>query len=271
MNGKKEKIKERVWISSQESRDLKEDKIQTLERHKYMSNRTIKRAVTNLWNKAYANIYIGVTSSAQLIDNLPLEAPWEDFAIIFRSVKVIQEKPCGTYLIPLFTGADLSGHWSFIIVSKQYKLRRMWVIDSLGRGNSRNRVVKRVRKAFSSCKCRCRWEEVGTMKQSEAECGPRTIMGMVSMCQALSQGKSIEEAIATSSGNAGNRLRLKSEEVRRQAVEWIDESEDTRAIYERGEAAIRKFLRRRRVTQRHRSTAVRKHMDEEKKACIEID
>ena len=109
------------------------------------------------------------------------------------------------------------------------------------------------------------------MKQSEAECGPRTIMGMVSKCQALSQGKSIEEAIATSSGNAGNRLRLKSEEVRRQAVEWIDESEDTRAIYERGEAAIRKFLRRRRVTQRHRSTAVRKHMDEEKKACIEID
>jgi len=67
-------------------------------------------------------------------------------------------------------------------------------------------------------------------------------MGMVSICQELLQGKSIEEAIATSSGNAGNHLRLEPGEERRKAVEWIEESEATRATYERGEAAIRKFL-----------------------------
>jgi len=75
VNGTKEGITEKVWMSSQEQRDLKEDKLQTLERHKYMSNRTMNRAITNLRSKAHTDIYIGVTASAHMIDNLAHDAP----------------------------------------------------------------------------------------------------------------------------------------------------------------------------------------------------
>jgi len=176
----------------------------------------------------------------------------------------------GTYLIPFFTGEDASGHWSFIVVNRQHKIKRMWVIDSLGRGNRLNRIVQRVREAFSTNRCKCKWVDLRTVQQSEAECGPRTIVGMVSLCQALVQGDPIEEAVAKSSGNSGNRQSLNSEEVRRKAVEWVKETGSTSTKYERQEAEIRKYLRKRRKNQRRNLTSTNQH-DDDGKIYIELD
>ena len=250
--GKKQEVVETIWMSSQEKRDIREDRIQTLERHRYMSSRIMDRAISKIRTEAPDNVFVGVTSSTRFIDNCKHDVPWEDFAVIFRSKSVILKKPHGIYLIPFFTGSDMSGHWSLIVVSKSFKQRKIWVIDSLGRGNSDNRIVQRVRKFFSSRNVRCNWTDVETVRQSESECGSRMIMGMVSICRSSRLGLTVEEAIAKCSGtNDSGSSRFESDTVRRSAAEWLQMSEQTKRHFDQQEATFRRFIGRRRKRARN--------------------
>jgi len=253
-------------MSSQEQRSIKDDKIQTLERHRYMSSRIMDRAISKIRTEAPNDVFIGVTSSTQYIDNCKHDVPWEDFAIIFRSKTVIQTKPHGIYLIPFFTGPDMSRHWSLIVVSKRFKVRKMWVIDSLGRGNAENRIVRRVRKTFSTRNIKCKWMGVESVRQPESECGPRMIMDMVSICQATTRsGSTIEEAIAISSGSNGTsgRSRFDSDTVRRAVGEWMGMSVRTKEKFDQQEATFRKFLSIRRRQARNSSRSDKENTNQE--------
>jgi len=126
-------IEENVWKSSKEKNFIWEDRQQTAtSRENYMSSRAMRRAVINIRLKAPVKTYAAVPSASSIVLSLSENDQWEDFAIIFKSVTVSNTKPNETYLIPIFSGEDTRGHWSFVVVHKAFNSRRMWVTDSWG-------------------------------------------------------------------------------------------------------------------------------------------
>ena len=107
---------------------------------------------------------------------------------------------------------------------------------------------------------------VESVRQSESECGPRMIMGMVSICQATTRsGSTIEEAIAISSGSNGTsgRSRFDSDTVRRATGEWMEMSVRTKEKFDQQEATFRKFLSIRRRQARNSSRSDKENTNQE--------
>ena len=251
--GKKaEAIEENVWKSSRESKLIWEDRQQTITRGNYMSSRAINRAVINIRLKAPANTYVAVPSASSIILALSEEASWEDFAIIFRSTVVSNTKPNGTYLIPIFSGDDTRGHWSFVVVHKAFRSRRMWIMDSLGTGHRITTAA--IKKVFSTGRLKCRLIENKSRTQMEVECGPRTVMGMVSICDILKQGETIDTAIQASNLESPIPNGYDSENIRRKAAEWVLETKSTKAQHEAREVTFRKYCRKRRRQKRQQQS-----------------
>ena len=252
--GKKaEAIEENVWKSSKENKLIWEDRQQTATKGNYMSSRAMNRAIINIRLKAPANTYVAVPSASSIILALTEESSWEDFAIIFRSTTVSNTKPDGTYLIPIFSGEDTRGHWSFVVVHKTFRSRRMWVMDSLGTGHRIATIA--IKKAFSIGRLKCRLIESKSRAQVEVECGPRAVTGMVSICETLRKGESIDAAILAGSLELPIVNGYDSENVRRLAAEWVLETELTKVQHEAREVIFRRYCSRRRRQRRQRQNA----------------
>ena len=245
--GEVQQVKEKIWMSTKEKQLICEDQKQTLERGMYMSARALNRAITNIRLTAPENVYVAAPSASTIIASLPADrTSWEDFAVLFRSVNVSNKKPDGTYLIPIFSGEDAQGHWSFIAINKQYGSRRLWVMDSLGCGNTESPIIGKIKKLFSSAKLRCRIVAKECKPQTEVECGPRTVLGMVSISEALEKGKTIEEAITIGSLLTPGMTAYDPREIRSKAAKWVREDETSRTKYEKAESIFRKYLKKRR-------------------------
>ena len=253
-NGKAIKIEEKIWTSCKEDKLNREDIKQTLERRTYMSSRTMHRAIVNIRLKAPQHTYIAVPSATSIISDLAMEFLWEDFAIMFRSEEVCKKKPNGTYLIPIFSGTNDSGHWSFVAVHKEFNQRRMWVMDSLGTGHMGAPVMKIIKKAFSSGRLKCRFMEVKCRTQMEVECGPRTISGMVSICNSLTKGESIDAAISKGSLETPIPNGYDPYDFRRKAAEWVRETDESRNQHEQREIGFRRYMSKRRKRRRQQAT-----------------
>jgi len=267
-DGKAIKIEEKIWTSCKEEKLNREDVKQTLERRTYMSSRTMHRAIVNIRLKAPQHTYIAVPSATSIIANLAMDFLWEDFAIMFRSEEVCKKKPNGTYLIPIFSGTNDSGHWSFVTVYKGFKERRMWVMDSLGTGHMGAPVMKSIKKAFSSGRLKCRFMEVKCRTQTEVECGPRTISGMVSICNSLAKGDSIDAAISKGSLEAPIPNGYDPVDFRRKAAEWVQETNESKNQHEQREVRFRRYMSKRRKSRRQRGAA---SFDKKEIECISLE
>ena len=252
--GNKAEVTETVWKSNAERKLLRQDQKETLRRGQYMSDRSMNRAVSNIRAAKVKDIYIADPLASAMIRNWNKEKGWEEFAIIFRSLDVIKTKPYGTYIIPIFSGSSDSGHWSFAVISKQYRCCRGWMIDSLGTGRTNGEVADKIDQAFSKRRVRCKWLPTRCFQQQEVECGPRTVWGMVKIQQALQEGKSIEDAVQSACMMQRSR-EYDAREVRGEASVLIDDSEISRSEIDATARTIRRFMNRRRQKEQRTEAA----------------
>jgi len=94
--------------------------------------------------------------------------------------------------------------------------------------------------------------EANTRTQSEVECGPRTVTGMVSICDKLRQGEMTETAIQAGGLEFPIPNGYDTEDVRRNAAEWVLETESTKAQHEAREVIFRRYSSNRRRRKRQR-------------------
>jgi len=244
--GSVQKVEETIWISSKEKQLICDDQRQTLERGTYMSARALNRAITNIRITAPKEVYDAAPSASTIIAGLSANTSWEDFAVLFRSIDVSNKKPDGTYLIPMFSGEDTQGHWAFVVVHKQHGSRKLWVMDSLGCGNPESPLIRKIKTLFSSAKLRCRIIANRCKPQIEAECGPRTVSGMVSISNALKEGKSIEEAITIGSLLTPGMTTYDPSVIRSKAAKWVRKDDISKRKHEEAETEFRRYLKKRR-------------------------
>jgi len=244
--GKQQEIKETVWISSQEEKIIRYDKKETLQRGRYMSDRTMTRAVNNMRvNLTTSNVFIATPVASSLIAHWAPSQGWEEFAKIFRSVRAVREKPNGFYLIPIFKGEARNGHWSFAMIYKAYRDCRGWMVDSLGTGGTTSETAVKIKKAFSKNRLKCKWIPVKCQAQQEVECGPRTVWGMVSICRAVEEGLSAEEVIAKASLRNSETM-YDPDVIRRKVATLVNETAEVRKRIEEDNVKWRRHWSRRR-------------------------
>jgi len=244
--GKQQEIKETVWISSQEEKIIRYDKKETLQRGRYMSDRTMTRAVNNMRvNLTTPNVFIATPMASSLIAHWAPSQGWEEFAKIFRSVRAVREKPNGFYLIPIFKGEARNGHWSFAMIYKAYRDCRGWMVDSLGTGGTTSETAVKIKKAFSKNRLKCKWIPVKCQAQQEVECGPRTVWGMVSICRAVEEGLSAEEVIAKASLRNSETM-YDPDVIRRKVATLVNETAEVRKRIEEDNVKWRRHWSRRR-------------------------
>lgn len=148
----------------------------------------------------------------------------------------------------LFSGAVTSGHWSIAIIWKQKQSCKGWILDSMGKGDIYSNVAKTIKKAFDRARVRCIWHEAECRTQIEVECGPRTICGMVSICDQLKLGNTIDVAIMKASLMHISEESYKSEIIRRTAASWMRMKDDVLNNWKKQEEELRRFFRNRKTT-----------------------
>jgi len=144
-----------------------------------------------------SNIFIAHGLSNININSWASTQGWERFSRIFNSRKATFSKPNGTYLIPIFSGDNAHGHWHLMIIQKTCRTScHGWILDSLGQGQISSDIINRTTEAFShSSRGSVKWHAPKCFRQTENECGPRTLKGIIDICNNLKMGVSIEECI----------------------------------------------------------------------------
>jgi len=69
-----------------------------------------------------ANIFIANTSISTTLQTWKPTHGWDIRSTQFRSISVMNYKPNGTYIIPIFLGIVTGGHWNLAVIWKQSKL-----------------------------------------------------------------------------------------------------------------------------------------------------
>jgi len=209
-----------------------------------MKGGTMTDALRNISFSAPDQVYVANADASSFIQRWRKSDGWLLFSRCFSSTYVTNNKPHGIYIIPIFSGSNERGHWTFIVVEKAKKQCRAWLLDSLGRGDTNSDICKNVKIAFSRAKLRCRWMATRCFPQTEAECGSRVIMGIVKLCNQIRQGKTIEQALeAVQAWVPGGSCSYDSLEVRRSAAEWLNPIQEEVESRERRTRVLRRFWR----------------------------
>ena len=140
-------IQETVWISREEDKLIGFDMKEILNRGRYMSDRTMTRSINNIRATITSKFFVAIPLALSIRNLWNPSEGWEDFAVIFRSIRVVREKPNGSYLIPLFSVESKSGHSSFTVIhNKQFRDCMGWMVDSLGTGGTSSEVANNIKK-----------------------------------------------------------------------------------------------------------------------------
>jgi len=144
-----------------------------------------------------AKIFIAHGLSNLNINSWAPTQGWERFSRIFNSRTATFSKPNGTYMIPIFSGNSSSGHWHLVVIKNSSRtLCHGWVLDSLGRGQTSSNTINKITEAFSHSSRGCViWNAPQCLRQTENECGPRTLKGIIDICENLGKGVSIADSI----------------------------------------------------------------------------
>jgi len=96
-----------------------------------------------------------------------------------------------------FSGPENGGHWYLIAIHKQGNSKQGVIIDSLGKGNSEDPLLRKISEAFAPGRGQVRWDvNRESVLQTELECGHRTIMAMKIICDELARGSSFDISIS---------------------------------------------------------------------------
>ena len=154
------------------------------------------KAVEVLRSYKLPNLYIATAEASNQIDSWRLNQTWTQFAKIFRSRDLIDNKPNGTYLIPMFSGGKGMGHWYLCVVQKiRQRFIKAWCIDSMGKGNIEQSIKQKIEGAFAPGRTTLQWEVCESRSQEELECGPRTVLAMKIIKEGMEKNIPVEVSI----------------------------------------------------------------------------
>ena len=231
-------IRETVWSSNSFQRQQDNSKIQVASCNQLVGGDAINLAIMNMrcWN--IENLFIGNASTSTVLSTCTTNQDWIKFSPCFGSKKALY-KPHGIFLLPIFSGDTTGGHWSFMIIKKSKSECKGWVIDSLGTGSIRNGEALTVKSLFSTARRHCIWNPITTVRQSEVECGPRTICGMIDICSSLRQGKTLEEAIKMTTEKRFPDRSYDSMQYRKEALPFMTVTSEVKSNYDAAIAEMR--------------------------------
>jgi len=238
---------EKIWSSQKANNQDDLDELATLRKYEYMEGRIMNKAILNLRYSAPRNIFIANADASVAMAGWEKSKGWAAFAGSFRSVYVSSNKPNGVYLIPIFSGPSEAGHWTLAVIHKQTKSCRGWIIDSLGTGNTSSNLARTIKEAFSKSKIKCRWQPSLSKAQTEAECGTRVVLGMVSICEMMKNMRSIDKAVEeVLKGTLWSGLDYQPRVLREKAAEWIRVSEEAIRLQQQSNVEMATFRRKQR-------------------------
>jgi len=142
---------------------------------------------------------------------------WERFSRIFNSRVASFRKPNGIYIIPVFQ----SGHWYMTVVRKMNRFFEGWTLDSLQDREDGDDMRNRIQEAFTGRRGNIEWRPIHCYRQTECECGPRTINGIWKLCKSLEDGVSIDQSIRNASMVNQSTDLYEPQQIRRFAAEII--------------------------------------------------
>jgi len=188
----------------------------------YLSGAAISQAVAVIRTRLTWNVFVAHADAYLNINSWSSNQPWSNFARIFTSQRVLDQKPNGTYIIPFFSGREASGHWHLIVIEKRRHFCEGWHVDSLGKTLDNADLQSKLRQAFLPGRGRFVWNFPSSVMQTECECGPRTIIAMHLIDKHIASGLSTEEAVteATLSNIAADSY--DSAEIRLEAALLLD-------------------------------------------------
>ena len=163
---------------------------------RYLSGNHMSKAIDVLRSKKIPKLFIASAEAASQITNWRSHSNWKEFGRMFFSDEAIHYKPNGTYLIPLFTGQESSGHWYLCVIQKiGQRDMKAWCLDSLGNANMRDNIANKIKAAFSPGRGRFVWISQNCRIQQEVECGHRTILAMKIIQEGFAKSSSLEDCI----------------------------------------------------------------------------
>jgi len=160
----------------------------------WLSGMGITKSYDILRSQNIPGIYFGNTESTTILQNWGPFKKWEDFARIFGSERVIDEKPNGIYLIPIFSGHEKGGHWHLIVVNKRHNCTA-WILDSLNNADSQSYVHRIIKSLFCSRNRRFHWIIERCLPQTELECGIRVVHSSRIITEDINNGIDLEDGI----------------------------------------------------------------------------
>jgi len=230
---------EKIWLSNKFQRSQHTARIQTGGFNQLIGGDSIKLAVMNIRTSAPSGIFCANAAAAEVIKTCNSNEDWRKFATCFGN-KAAMQKPHGIYLIPIFEG----GHWYLMVIQKMATKCKGWIIDSLGTGSSTGDIAQRVKKLFSKARQSCVWNTPQSTRQTENECGARTLWSMVSICDCISQSSDMDSAILNATTRFGNGGVYDSMVIRRKTAALMKVTEETKMAYEAPIAEMRRWLKR---------------------------
>lgn len=228
---------------SGEDNKLREETAHTLGLNQWMYSYTMDRAVKCIRDMTSRGVFIANSYISSLLKNWNVNMGWQKIAEAFRSPDVILRKPDGTYIIPLFTGNDLQGHWSVAVVCKQRRSCRSWILDSMGSADWKEKEIQAIKIIFSNAKMKCRWIDISCRRQTEVECGSRSIVAMVSIVENLAEGLSVEDAVEKATLMHVTETNYDSKRIRQKAAKYLRLTEEGLQRDRERELSVRKCIR----------------------------
>ena len=232
-------VQEKVWCSNNFQSQQSTSIMQVANYNQLVGGNAINLAIMNLRFQKIDKVYIGNAATSSIIATCNSKKDWHRFSPCFGDTKALF-KPHGIYLLPIFS----EGHWFFIMIDKQKSLCRGWVIDSLGTGAINSDIANRVKKIFSMARRKCSWITTKATRQTELECGPRTICGMVSICNSVRNGTDIQEAVRLATSLQTEERAYSSMRYRTEAKEFMNVTEEVKGAYENAIAMMIREKRR---------------------------
>jgi len=190
----------------------------------YISDEAITTAVEVLrQNAKQHNIFIAHgLANINILAWGPTQG-WERFSRIFNSRVASFRKPNRVYIIPVFQ----SGHWYITIVRKMNRRFEGWTLDSLMNRENGDDLRNRIQEAFTGSRGNMNWRPTHCFRQTECECGPRTIQGIWKICKNLEEGLSmLDQSIINASMVNQNTDLYEHQQIRRFAAEIIGQHTD---------------------------------------------
>jgi len=231
INKAKITIKEKVWCSNEAERQQNISITQVANYNQLVGGDAVNFAVMNMRFMKVKDLFIGNAATSNVIRNCLSNKDWNIVSPCFGN-KLALYKPHGIYILPIFTGSSGNGHWSFFVIQKEKKFCKGWILDSLGEGNTNSEIAEKVKKLFSMARRTCSWVSIRSTLQTELECGPRTICGMMTICKSIQQGIQIENAVKKAAIAETQEGEYDSMIYRKEAASYVEVNRTTKAAYD---------------------------------------